>query len=87
MSLVMQSRKDLGHPTLKWYVSQQPPTTDKSVNSIDVTAELEQAVSADPHLIHVKVFDLPKQQKQLVIDTRGIVWLGETIARKYLESK
>lgn len=87
MSLVTQSRKDLSRPTLTWYVSQQPPPADKSVNSIDVTAELEQAVSSDPHLIHIKVFNLPEQQKQLVIDTPGIVWLGETIARKYLESK
>lgn len=87
MSLVKQSRKDLALPKLKWYVSQQPPTDDKSVNNIDVTAELEQALSVDEHLIHLKVFDLPKQEKQLVIDTRGILWLGETIARKYLESK
>ncbi len=85
MSFVTQSRKDLGLSSLKWFVSQQPPTDDKSVNGIDVTAELEQAVAADEHLIHIKVFDLPVQEKQLVIDTRGIVWLGETIARKYLE--
>lgn len=86
MSLVKQSRQDLSRPQLKWYVSQQSPTDDKQVNSIDVTAELERAVTTDEHLIHLKVFNLPKQDKQLVIDTRGIVWLGETIARKYLES-
>jgi hypothetical protein len=84
-SFVTQSRKDLGLTFLKWYISQQPPTDDKSVNGIDVTAELEQAVATDEHLIHIKVFDLPEQEQQLVIDTRGIVWLGETIARKYLE--
>ncbi|MCA8999626.1 MAG: hypothetical protein KDA80_21705, partial [Planctomycetaceae bacterium] len=85
MSFVTQSRKDLGLPSLKWYVSQQPPTDDKAVNGIDVTAELEQVVAADEHLIHLKVFDLPEQEKKLVIDTRGIVWLGEAIAHKYLE--
>lgn len=87
MSLVKQSRKDLGVPELKWYVSQQPPTDDKQVNRIDVTAELDRIVASDEHLIHIKVFNLPEQEKQLVIDTRGIVWLGEAIARKYLESK
>ena len=87
MSLVNQSRKDLGRPHLKWYVSQQPPTDDKQVNSIYVTSELDHAVAADKNLIHIKVFNLPPQEKQLVIDTRGIVWLGETIARRYLESK
>jgi hypothetical protein len=87
LSLVKQSRKDLGRPELRWYVSQQPPTDDKSVNNIDVTAKLDQAVASDVNLIHIKVFNLPEQEKQLVIDTRGIVWLGETIARKYLESK
>ena len=85
MSLVRQSRTDLGMPELKWYVSQQPPTDD--VNKIDVTTELERAASSDQHLIHIKVFDLPKQEQQLVIDTHGIVWLGETIARKYLETR
>ena len=85
MSFVTQSRVDLKLPTLKWYVSQQPPTDDKRVNEIDVTAALEEAVSADDHVVHLKVFDLPPQEKKLVIDTNGIVWLGETIARKYLE--
>ncbi|MEZ6064632.1 MAG: sialate O-acetylesterase [Planctomycetaceae bacterium] len=85
ISLVTQSREDLGLPTLKWFVSQQPPTDDPSVREIDVTAELERAVAADEHLIHIKVFDLPEQEKQLVIDTRGIVWLGEAIAQEYLE--
>ncbi len=84
MSLVTQSRKDLAMPALKWYVSQQPPTDDKRVNSIDVTAELKKAVAPDKHLIHLQAFDLPEQEKKLVIDTRGIVWLGEELARQYL---
>ncbi len=87
MSLVKQSREDLGLPELNWYVSQQPPTVDKQLNKIDVTAELDRTAALDEHLIHIKVFNLPEQEKQLVIDTRGIVWLGETIARKYLESR
>lgn len=87
MSFVTQSRKDLGMPTLKWFVSQQPPTDDEQVSSIDVTAELEQTVASDEHLIHIKLSEMPEQDKQLVIDTRGIVWLGETIAKSYLKSQ
>ena len=86
MSFVTQSRADLAMPDLKWYVSQQPPTDDERVNKIDVTAELERAVAPDRNLIHIKVFDLPKQEKKLVIDTRGIVWLGERIANQYLKT-
>ena len=84
LSLVSQSRQDLGLPELKWYVSQQPPTDDKSVNAIDVTMELEKAMAADQHLVHLKLFDIPPQPKQLVIDSKGIVWLGEALAKKYL---
>ncbi|MFT4558440.1 MAG: hypothetical protein ACI92S_003819 [Planctomycetaceae bacterium] len=86
MSLVTQSRVDLAMPDLKWYVSQQPPTDDARVNKIDVTTELEREVASDRNLIHIKAFDLPKQEKKLVIDTRGIVWLGETIANRYLKT-
>ena len=87
MSLVNQSRVDLAMPNLKWYVSQQPPTDDKRVNKIDVTAELDRVVASDRNLIHIKAFDLPRQEKQLVIDTRGIVWLGEKIANRYLTGR
>ena len=87
MSFVTQSRKDLSLPALKWYVSQQPPTDDKRVNRIDVTAELETVVGSDKNLVLIKAFDLPEQEKKLVIDARGIVWLGEKIARQYLDKQ
>ena len=83
-STIAQSRRALELPQLKWYVSQQPPTDDKRVNSIDVTAELEKIAAADNNLIHIKAFDLPKQEKKLVIDTAGIVRLGELIAERYV---
>jgi hypothetical protein len=86
MSLVTQGRVDLATPDLKWFVSQQPPIDDKRVNRIDVTTELERVVASDGNLIHIKAFDLPEQEKKLVIDTRGIVWLGETIANRYLKT-
>ena len=64
--------------------AQQPPTDHESVNGIDVTAELEQAIKPDGNLIHIKCFDLPTQEKMLVIDTSGIVWLGEKLAETCL---
>jgi hypothetical protein len=72
-------------PSLNWYVSQQPPTDDKRVNSIDVTSEIEKLAEADSHLIHIKATHLPKQEKKLVLDTAGIVRLGELIAESYLK--
>jgi hypothetical protein len=86
-SMVTQSRQDLQLPSLRWYVSQQPPTDDQRVNEIDVTAELEKVAAADGNLIHIKVFDLPGQEKKIVISTEGIVVLGEVIARRYLQKK
>jgi hypothetical protein len=83
-STVVQSRQDLAMPALKWFVSQQPPTDHKDVNDIDVTAALERIAAADSRLMHIKAFDLPKQEKKLVIDTSGIVQLGELIAMYYL---
>ena len=86
-SLVAQSRKDLGLPSLPWFVSQQPPTDDKDLNAIDVTAELERLAAADPHLVHIKAFDLPGRELQLVITTSGIVALGEQLAATCLRKR
>jgi len=83
-AIIAQSRKDLERPALKWYVSQQPPTDDKRVNNIDVVANVAMAAAADPTLIHLKAFNLPPQEKKLVISTAGIVELGEFIAKSYL---
>ncbi len=83
-SMIVQSRQDLAMPSLKWFVSQQPPTNHEKLNSIDVTAMVETVAAADSVLIHIKAFDLPRQEKKLVIDTGGIVQLGELIARHYL---
>jgi hypothetical protein len=85
-NLVEQSRLDLKLPELNWFVSQQPPTDHERVNEIDVTSEFEKMAAIDTHLIHIKVFDLPKQAKQLVIDTPGVVHLGERLAEAYLKN-
>ena len=42
---------------------------------------------ADENLIHSKAFDLPKQEKKIVITTEGIVVLGEVIAASYIKSR
>ncbi|MFP6674052.1 MAG: sialate O-acetylesterase [Pirellulaceae bacterium] len=86
-STIVQCRKDLQLPDLKWFVSQQPPTNAERVNNIDVTTELEKVASADNNFIHIKAFDLPKQEKKIVIDTAGIVQLGEQIAESYLSQQ
>ncbi|MBT5706472.1 MAG: hypothetical protein HOI66_09135 [Verrucomicrobia bacterium] len=84
--LVTQSRLDFKLPKLKWFVSQQPPTDHERVNEIDVTTKFEEMAAHDENLIHIKAFDLPKQAKQLVIDTPGILRLGELLAEGYLKN-
>lgn len=84
-SLIAKSRQDLALPSLRWYVSQQPPTDEKGLNTIDVTADISGISAADPSFIHLKAFDLPTQAENLVISTAGIVELGRLLARGYLE--
>ncbi|MDE0863870.1 MAG: hypothetical protein OSA98_08780 [Rubripirellula sp.] len=77
---IEQSRLDLEDPTLNWYVSQQPPTKNERVDSIDVASEMAKVCDADPHT-HLNFIDsFPEQEKQLVLDTAGIVWLGQQMA-------
>jgi hypothetical protein len=84
-SMIGRSRQDLSLPNLKWYVSQQPPPDQKGLNGIDVTANLADMAASDPACILVKAFDLPPQEENLVLNTFGIVTLGELIARSYIE--
>lgn len=86
-SIIRQSRADLAMGELPWFVSQQPPTDDERVNEIDVTAALEEVLATDEHSTHVKVFDLPPQEKKLVLDTAAVVMLGRELARAYLQGR
>ena len=83
-STVAASRRDLRTPDLQWYVSQQPPTDHERVNKFDVVADMTQLAAADKNLIHFKAFDLPPQEKRLVLDTAGIIWLGEALAKRFI---
>jgi hypothetical protein len=84
---VAQSRQDLELPSLKWYVSQQPPTDIKGQDSLEITSNLAAIAANDPHFFHLKCFDLPPQREKLVITTEGIVELGERLANGCLDPK
>ncbi len=87
VSVIAKLREDLEMPALPWFVSQQPPTDHEGVNRVDVTADLVRAANGDPHLHHVRVFDLPGRDQELVITTEGIVELGVRLAKRYDASK
>lgn len=84
LSLVTSLRKDLQQPNLKWYISQQVPPNDDSVNRIDSIKMMSEAVAGDSNIVHIKLQDLPPQREQLVIEAAGTVWLGERLAKEYL---
>lgn len=84
-STIEGSRKDLNMPSLKWYVSQQPPVDSARLNQTDITGALAALAATDPAVVHIKAFDLPPQRENLVLDTLGIVALGERLARSYIE--
>jgi hypothetical protein len=85
--LIAQSRKDLALPELTWFVSQQPPSDSDKPGAHDVTAQLRALAAADPHLVHLPLFDLPGRERELVITTPGIVALGERLAAGVSERK
>ena len=84
-STVAQSRQDLALPALTWYVSQQPPVDQAGLNRIDITANLAAVAAVDPAFIHLKVFDLPPQPEKLVLNTAGVIQLGASLAKGFLD--
>ncbi len=86
-AIIAQSRKDLVMPELPWFVSQQAPTDDESVNGIDVSGDLAKLAAADAKLTLIKALDLPGQEQKLVITTAGIVALGELLADAYRKAR
>ncbi len=86
-AIVTQSRKDLKEPGLRWFVSQQLPTDVENLNKLDVVGDVAAVAASDPKLVHLKAFNLPPQEKMLVITTDGIVQLGEFLAQSYLRNR
>jgi Carbohydrate esterase, sialic acid-specific acetylesterase len=84
---VAQSRIDLDQPKLPWYVSQQSPPEEEGLKAIDVTAELAAIAAADPAFHHLKALELAPHQQKLIINTEGILKLGEILAKGYLEKR
>ncbi|MEZ6017151.1 MAG: sialate O-acetylesterase [Planctomycetota bacterium] len=84
---IAATRTDLDMPELRWFVSQQRPTDDESVNRIDVTSELQRLISADPHAFRIDAFELPGQEQQLVLTTAGVIALGDALADGYLKAR
>lgn len=86
-SMIAASRKDLELPELRWFVSQQPPTDHERVNEIDVVSAMAAIAEDDPHTFHLYADEIPPQEKALVIDTEGILYLGEWLADHVLARK
>ena len=86
-AIVTQSRRDLKEHGLRWFVSQQLPTDVENLNKLDVVGDVAAVAALDPKLVHLKAFNLPPQEKMLVITTDGIVQLGEFLAQSYLGSR
>ena len=72
---------------MKWYVSQQPPPNKEGLDSVDVVSDIARAAEADPGFFHLKAFDLPRQKKELVLDTAGVLELGRVFAKGYLTQR
>ncbi len=83
-SIIESSRRDLSLPGLNWFVSQQPPPDQQGLSRAEVTADLAGLSAELNGVFHIKAFDLPKQREKLVLDTAGVVALGELLARSYL---
>lgn len=66
-------------------IRQPPPPDQERLNTIDITANLAALAAANSAILHLKAFDLPPQREKLVLDTAGIVDLGERLARSHLE--
>lgn len=78
------SREDLGHPNLRWFVSQQEPMPMKSSDAVDVVAAVEAIAAADAYTEHVLTLELPGREEALVLTTAGVVELGRRLAERVL---
>ena len=84
-ALIQSTRSDLKMPDLQWIVSQQSPTSNENLDKIPVMEEVAKIAKTDRYLMLVNSLDLPPQPKQLVLNTGGIIALGEQLAKTYLQ--
>jgi len=82
--LIAASRRDLEQPTLRWFVGLQRPPAQPELDRIDVVGALRSLDATDEHTFLVEAFDPPPQRELLVLDTAGVVWLGERLAEAVL---
>lgn len=85
-SWIAASRRDLASPHLRWFVGQQRPPATKDLDAIDVVRDVKALCAADPDAFHVELFDPPPQPEPLVLDSKGIVWLGDQLADAVLRA-
>ena len=79
-AMIAGLRKDLDTPDLPVFISQQPPTDHESVNEVDVVAAMAAMAAADPNTHHRLMAGFPPQDRQLVLDTEAVIWLGRAMA-------
>jgi hypothetical protein len=46
---------------------------------------IEKLAEDDTHLFHMKAFNFPEQRKQLVLDSRAVIDLGNILAQSHLD--
>ena len=80
-TLIEQVRRDLGQPSLPWFVSEQPSKTVWK-NAEAQNASLRELARADGQLTIVKTAHLP--HGRVHFGTRGTILLGEEFANSYL---
>ncbi len=83
---IAASRIDLAEPSLRWFLSQQPPATGRGLEAIDPVADVAALAAADPAIVSLPLTDLPRQPEALVLDTAGVVALGERLAKAALSA-
>ncbi len=79
-ALIDAVRQDLQLPDLRWFVSQQPPVDDERLRDFDVVEEFRSRFADSTVTRHLYLNTLPPQEKQLVLDERAVIHLGEVLA-------
>lgn len=82
--LIDQTRVDLKHPHLPWFISEQHKNAPWP-NIESVNASLNELARNDPHITIIKTSDLP--HARLHFETHETLVLGETMADAYVKNR